>query len=361
MNPKTQRWLESFPEGRTYHLQSNQSVISKPKQDMTLEPIKMQAVAALPNGAQILAIEGTLVKLFPPNSGTGQYGEWKIQNGSISDGQLKHDIAFMDDGTIPPDGSEGARVRITAQEYKGKLKGITLTDKLVKGKQKRTIEVKFPAKVEILGGASQPAPRPAQSQPVPAGTTTPHSVNGGGYQQDMEPAPTNEPMEDRIDDLIKTVNLVCLAIGRDPDEMWNAASADKIIELGVGCICSFKGKYGTHSRPTFRDSSAAQATMENQQALMERSQAVTQELSQDEAPVSAPSWRDFTYENKAGLQRLGDKSEADIAKLHTFCQSNPMNTQVLQDLAANVAAAVKELEEAKGGYREGMEKDDIPF
>ncbi len=70
-------------------LEYQQSVQPKPetkKNIMDIKPIKFPLLAELASGSPILCIQGKITDLFKPNTGThAQYGDWIIQNGTISD------------------------------------------------------------------------------------------------------------------------------------------------------------------------------------------------------------------------------------------------------------------------------------
>lgn len=290
------------------HFQSEQ-----PKQTnetkMNIAPVKFTTLAELVSGSPLGCIQGKITDLFKPNTGTGQYGDWIIQNGTISDGTLKHDIAFMDAEHILPMNLKGKTIRVTAQDYKDKLKGIELKEKDVKGKPKRCVNVKFPAKIEIQEGSSwvehvasgegssSPSQSTEASQPAP--------TKQANYSQPMDDESiSNDPAENRIADYFNVFNLVCIAASKDPDEIISGLSSSDIKEITTGICMSFKGKYGVHRAPIFGSNRTSPG---KSQAGATASPTPTTS-GEEEAPES---WRDAVHKDI----KLGDYEEDKLAEL----------------------------------------------
>ncbi len=273
-----------------------------------LKPMALATVAELAHGSPIVCLECKLVKLNAQTlRGKGQYGDWVLQFGELSDGNLRHDVVFASDEVIQEPSMEGKMVRITAQEYKGKLKGITLEDKEVKGKQKRSIKVTFPAKVELLDGDSQASSPPQSNQTTPSQTSRP-----------MNQESSTEPVEVRIANYFGIFNRVCLAVGQDPDEVVGKLSPTDIKEISTGISMSYKGQYGVYAPPIFQG--GATEAIAHQEEQVGKSRAITKELEDGEtdSPKKTTNgkpkgWRDYLHPKKN--VPLGELDEEGLAKL----------------------------------------------
>ncbi len=238
----------------------NQTVQPKPetKHKMDIKPIKFPLLAELASGSPILCIQGKITDLFKPNTGThAQYGDWVIQNGLITDGTLKHGIAFMDAEHVLPLNFKGKTIRVTAQDYKDKMKGIELKEKEVKGKPNRTVNVRFPSKIEILQadgtwedyvatpseGSETSQSTEAQTKPASQPRQTESNMNDSSIIDD--------PAEQRIADYFKVFDLVCTEAGHDPATEREALNHSDLKEITTGICMSFKGQYGVHRAPIF--------------------------------------------------------------------------------------------------------------
>lgn len=292
------------------HFQSEQPKPNQSKDIMNIAPVKFTTLAELVSGSPIGCIQGKITDLFKPNTGTGQYGDWIIQNGTISDGTLKHGIAFMDAEHILPMNLKGKTIRVTAQDYKDKLKGIELKEKEVKGKPNRTVNVKFPAKIEIQEGSSwvehvpsgEGSSSPSQSTEASQPATQTKQAN---YSQPMDDESiSNDPAENRITDYFNVFNLVCIAASKDPDEIISGLSSSDIKEITTGICMSFKGKYGVHRAPIF-GSNRTSPGKSKAGATASQTETTTGE---EDAPES---WRDAVHKDI----KLGDYEEDKLAEL----------------------------------------------
>jgi hypothetical protein len=320
------------------------------------------------NGQLIGDIEGTLSSLYEPSRGKGQYGDWVMQNGVITDGGLEQRITFGAEELVQPDSMKGKRIRISSGLYKNALKGLKMSEKTKDGKTYRSLEVKFPAKVEVVGATTG---QPIQQQ-------VPQAAFAGGAPQNSrpakppEPTPSDDSAEVRVANWFRVFGLVCATTGHDPDEVMHNFSPSDLKEITTGTVASFKGPYATYQAPFFAGSQAqiAQSTERiNQQ--FEQAAEVTKRLQDDTLPADMPTgeggwpveqrpdWRNFTWEKNNQTIRLGDKSPKEIAEMVAFFQKSPPTGDVGKSLFANLKVAVAELESGNGPYREG-EDDGLP-
>ncbi len=247
------------------HFRSN-SVQPKPETKtniMDIKPIKFPLLAELASGSPILCISGKITDLFKPNTGThAQYGDWVIQNGLITDGTLKHGIAFMDAEHVLPLNFKGKTIRVTAQDYKDKMKGIELKEKEVKGKPNRTVNVRFPSKIEILqadGSWEDYVATPSEdsqsteTQPAskPSSNNQPQNSNS---MQDEDSFIT--PVSVRLDDWFKVYALVDAKAKEDGVEF---SETDKK-EITTKLCMSYRGPYGAFRPPVFEGESPGKPT-----------------------------------------------------------------------------------------------------
>lgn len=309
------KWSKEFDDreqilGAEFH----SSVETKPTQKDSktpMTPIKFSTLPELASGSPIVQIQGKLTGLFDPKKGEGQYGPWTIQNGTLSDGQLKHEIAFMDEEHTLPTNAKNKTIRVTAQEYKGKLKGIELVEKQVNGKPKRTVNIKFPAKIEIQEGsnwvehvagsgdgstAQAPSGGSQSSEPVTQSTS---------YRSDERAAPTDEPVETRVANFFKVFNRVCLEAGKDPDEMIAGLGSSDIKEISTGVIMSFKEGY-IHRAPYFADD-LGKSPFKSDGATASQ----TPTTSGDAGGVEPVGWREALHKGV----KLGDYEEDKLPAL----------------------------------------------
>ncbi len=315
-------WDDSEQIKGAEYFQSEQPTQKESKTTMTVQPIKFSTLAELASGSNIVCIQGKITDIFDPNRGEGNYGPWVIQNATISDGTLKHDIAFMDAEHVLPKSVKGKTIRVTAQEYKSKLKGLELKEKEVKGKPKRSVNVKFPAKIEILNGDSwvehvpaeegasesggQPATQPAQSYRQPEQS---HAVQSTDASLDT--------VEDRVANYFKVFGVVCDAAGHDTATELEALSHSDLKEITTGICMSFKGQYGVYAPPVFAGeiqpgkSSPPRAGETDSQ---------TQTTSGEEDEASAPlGWRNAEHKGV----KLGDYEEDKLSELIQWAIDNP--------------------------------------
>lgn len=138
----------------------------------------------------VLAIRGTLTKLFNPMTGEGQYGEWSLQNGELKDATGSIKVVF--DGREQVPGDYRGKV-IELRCTKSQKGGWTGVKRIVDKKDKKTPKLSISSKGEVIlfneehepepdGQAKGPASRaqgpPETSQPQPkanasASATTP--------------------------------------------------------------------------------------------------------------------------------------------------------------------------------------------
>ena len=157
-------------------------------------------VKGFPAGTVVPKIEGTLKKVFPPKTGDGQYGPWKLQGFVLSDGadEIKGTLFDSDDiGYL-----EGKRVTLIASGTNGKTKkqqGLSVEA----NKQNQTPELAVKGK---LGGIVAGEPNPAYmrgtpenaaanaSQPAPSAPSVRSGAISAPTHANTQAAPT-DPVE----------------------------------------------------------------------------------------------------------------------------------------------------------------------
>lgn len=126
-----------------------------------------------PAGTVVPKIEGVLKKVFPPKTGDGQYGPWKLQGFVLSDGadEIKGTLFDSDDiGYL-----EGKRITLVSSGVNGKTKkqqGVSVEA----NKQTQAPEISVKGK---LGGivAGEPNPAHLRGTPENAAASAPSATN----------------------------------------------------------------------------------------------------------------------------------------------------------------------------------------
>lgn len=330
-------------------------------------------LAKVSNGQMIGAIEGTIATLYDPVEGVGKFGPWKLQNAVLADGGLEQRICFASDELIQSPDMKNKRIRITSQLYKNALKGLKMSEKTKDGKTHRSIDIKFPAKVEVVGATTgQPVQQPA---PRPAATPSSNGYSG----KPAEPVPCDLPAEARLAQWFKALRLVCEHTGQDYDEVIGNFSPSDHKEITTGLVMSFKGPYATYAPVVFAESSQLTESTERINQQFAAAAETTQRLQDDTLPENTPTdsmgwpveaqptWRDFTWTKYDPVTkqdktfRLGDKSEAEIGQMLVHFQKKPPTGKVGIEMLAAVKVAVAELEAGKAGpYRDEPDDGQLP-
>jgi len=118
-------------------------------------------VKAFPIGTVIPSVTGTLERVFPPKSGEGQYGPWKLQSFVLSDGEDKIKGTLFDGGDISD--LQGKQVTLVASGTNGKTKRKQGVE-VVANKQDQTPELSVKHK---QGGIVSGEPNPAHLRGTP--------------------------------------------------------------------------------------------------------------------------------------------------------------------------------------------------
>lgn len=226
---------------------------------MTPQPVSFALLGQLAPKSPVLMLEGTLVTLNDVKRGTGQHGDWALQGGVLKEAGTgaKHDVTFMGEEYLQHPDMVGKFIRISAQDYKGKMKGVVLDERVSNGKAYRAVQVKFPATVDIVQQANSPVTeRPRQQQPsAPCGDDT---------------------VEKRVADWFHIYSVV-LDAADNANVRQTVLAPEQLVAITTTMYLSFKEGY-IHHPPVFQqDTSELQA---KQEALLERSGKVTQELEQ---------------------------------------------------------------------------------
>lgn len=320
----------------------------------SLPLVQIKDLSSYGDKVPIPSVEGTLVSLYEVetvNKTTGAALPYPKQNGVLKapDGSESR-IAFAQEIALPLT-MKGKKIRVSSAIGAHGMTGIKM-DRYNKNSKFHYIYVTKSATIEEVGPSTgQPiqAQRPAQQ---------PQSTQQTHVELDGEPMPTNEPMDDRMSDFLKTLDLWCQFIGRDVEEVMKGWGPDKISEQVTGFILSFKGKYGTHARPVFKTkSSQVPETIAKTDALIERAAAAT-------AAGNAPlTWKDYIYK---GI-KLGDHSDEKLEEMIKWAETSTTSTPEAVVLRKHLLVAKAEREAAINpdaqfeGYRDGEDDNSIPF
>lgn len=278
-----------------------------------LKPISFEALASKEHEDKIGCVEGRLSTLYDAKTGTTKAGkDWSLQDGVLKDASgNEHRVCFaagQDVGRL-----KGRMIRLTSHVGEKGMSGLymkedTYTNKQGKEVTTRKIHVTATANIEEVGSSGQPAPSSAKPQ------STEHKP--------MESQTSNsDPAEVRIANYFSVFNRVCLAAGKDPDEVVHGLSSSDIKEITTGICMSFKGQYGAYLPPHFADREGAEETMKRHEAAVGKSQQATQEDEAGEkdspkktSPSEKPaSWRECVHPKKKVA--LGDLEEEDLMTL----------------------------------------------
>jgi hypothetical protein len=336
------KWSPEWDESEQIpgiEFQSDQPTKKDSKDIMNITPIKFSTLAELAHGSPIVCIEGKLISIKnPPLKGQSQHGEWVLQFGEVSDGKLRTDIVIASEELVLGDDMKNKTIRVTAQEYKGKLKGVTLTDKEVKGKQKRAVEIKFPAKIEVVGEGGA-ASTPDRQEHTSSQSSAP-STYRGNTQSTERPAPSDEPVEERVANWVKVHRAVCDAVGHDAATELEGLSPSDIKEITTGIIMSFKEGY-IHRAPHF--SGDVQKGLDFSKLGKPKAGATdsqTQTTSGEEEAEAAPvGWRNALHKGV----KLGDYEEENLAAIIQWCLDNEPKTEAGRALKPQALLADTEL------------------
>lgn len=118
---------------------------------------------ALPVGAQIFKVHGTITELYGPKSGTNAKGEWILQRGTLQfdDGQ-KMGLFFKDRDPIHLS-AKGRRIELACHSGPKGLSGVYADDDNNGNEVKRQIKVTSTGELSFIdGGGSGPNEHPPQ-------------------------------------------------------------------------------------------------------------------------------------------------------------------------------------------------------
>lgn len=324
-----------------------------------LQPVPLSGLAAYQDKQIVPCVEATLVSLFKLETEKKNGGgplPYPYREGVLQEGNLQFRIRF-DQKCNVQDELRGKRIRITCSTGRG-MTGIKM-DRYSKDEKWHHLNVTSSATIEVVGGQSSAPAQPArQSQSAPPTSDS----SGAAYGDDPADAFAHIPYEARAAEWVRGFRAVCEAVGHDPDTELEALNHSDLKEITTGLFMSTRGKFGSY-RPTLFQGDTSQVT-EKMETLLGKAREASREEEADSSQTAGSTsgdWRAFQYENKGVIYTLGEKSDADISKLHAYL-TDPKNSKVLQnpqyaELASHVAVAVAELE---NGYRKDGATDDLP-
>ena len=148
-------------------------------------------VKAFPIGTVIPSVTGTLERVFPPKTGEGQYGPWKLQSFVISDGEDKIKGTLFDGADITY--LQGKEVTLVASGTNAKTKKKQGVE-LVANKQDQTPELSVKNK---QGGivAGEPNPAHMRGTPENAAANAPASAVSSPKAAFSAPTTTEDPTQ----------------------------------------------------------------------------------------------------------------------------------------------------------------------
>lgn len=129
-------------------------------------------------GAAPEAFRAKIKRVFKPVTGQGQYGDWKLQNLIITDGQADIMCTFADREDVPM-AAIGQQFYACATSSDKGMNGIKR--KASKKDQKPEIWVSAAAEVTFEGGATPPPQNPPQQQRPTNGNGSHAPANGNGH------------------------------------------------------------------------------------------------------------------------------------------------------------------------------------
>ncbi len=148
-------------------------------------------VKSFPVGTVIPSVTGTLERVYPPKSGEGQYGPWKLQSFVLSDGEDKIKGTLFDGGDISD--LQGKQVTLVASGTNGKTKRKQGVE-VVANKQDQTPELSVKHKQGgIVSGEANPAH--LRGTPENAAANAPASAISSPKAAFSAPAPTEDPIQ----------------------------------------------------------------------------------------------------------------------------------------------------------------------
>lgn len=304
-----------------------------------LKPISFEALASKEHEDKIGCVEGKLSTLYDAKTGTTKAGkDWSLQDGVLKDASgNEHRVCFAAGQEVGH--LKGKMIRLTSHVGEKGMSGIymkedTYTNKQGKEVTTRKIHVTATANIEEVGSGGQPAPSSAKPQ------STEHKP--------MESQTSNsDPAEVRIANYFSVFNRVCLAAGKDPDEVVHGLSSSDIKEITTGICMSFKGQYGAYLPPHFADREGAEETVKRHETAVGKSQRATQEDGEKDSPKrTSPSekpasWREFLHPKKQVT--LGDLEEEDLMKLIDWAHTAEIKSESALAVKAQVLMADAEL------------------
>jgi hypothetical protein len=145
-------------------------------------------VKSFPVGTVIPSVTGTLERVYPPKSGEGQYGPWKLQSFVLSDGEDKIKGTLFDGADISD--LQGKQVTLVASGTNGKTKRKQGVE-VVANKQDQTPELSVKHK---QGGIVSGEANPAHLRGTPA-ANAPASAVSSPKAAFSSPVPTEDPLQ----------------------------------------------------------------------------------------------------------------------------------------------------------------------
>lgn len=148
-------------------------------------------VKSFPVGTVIPSVTGTLERVYPPKTGEGQFGPWKLQSFVLSDGEDKIKGTLFDGGDISD--LQGKQVTLVASGTNGKTKRKQGVE-VVANRQDQTPELSVKHKQGgIVSGEANPAH--LRGTPENAAANAPASAVSIPKAAFSAPAPTEDPLQ----------------------------------------------------------------------------------------------------------------------------------------------------------------------
>lgn len=154
-------------------------------------------VKSFPVGTVIPSVTGTLERVYPPKTGEGQFGPWKLQSFVLSDGEDKIKGTLFDGADISD--LQGKQVTLVASGTNGKTKKKQGVE-VVANRQDQTPELSVKHKQGgIVSGEANPAH--LRGTPENAAANAPASAVSSPKAAFSAPAPSAMSGEEAMDTL----------------------------------------------------------------------------------------------------------------------------------------------------------------
>ena len=248
-------------------------------------PTPFKDLAGYMDKQVIACIEGRITKVQEKiASGTGQYGDWSMQFGTMVDASnVSHNWTITDSNLFLSQQDLGATIRYESMpQSKGGPAGVTMSIRNDKqGNPQRSIKIDNRASVNRSGGN---ASAPSQSAPT----------QGGAVSAQSEGVFDQSPVRERVHGYMEILKEVSAQYKHLQSEAAEGTipklSAADIKDIATHISMTYRGDKGSYAKPIFQKPQQEKAKAPEDDLDYSPAGGGSEDLSGEDLPFS-PAWK----------------------------------------------------------------------